>query len=538
MVAQARLVQRGGKGMRMAGKVLGSGAVQGVVAGIVAVVALVAGWQLWKGAPEAPPTSAPAPLAVPLAPAPVAQAPVPGLVDPKTEARVAPPRFDTFRWGDDGIAVVAGQGAGGQLVAVLVEGAEVASAPVDGAGRFAAVFALEPSAQPRIMTLRLQTASGDSVASEDSIVIAPVVQVAALPAPVADPAPVAEPVPTVAQAPTALAQSAPATDPAVPVATGLAPNTAVPSAPAAQAAQPASEAAAPVAGAAEVTNAPAAAADGDPAQAPAPESVASAPATGPAELAPAAASAPAPVMPAAPGAVAEAPSVTQPATAVQSPAPAALAQVPAPASADTAAAAATVPAAQPPASLLLTQGGVTVLRAPDSGVGLAIDSISYTAAGTVQVAGKGGVGDVVRLYLNNAAQIETLVDDRGAWRGTLPPVEPGLYTLRADQLDKSGKVLARAETPFLREAPEALARASAAAAPQPAGTRETAPGAAPPPLPVQLVTVQPGFTLWGIAKATYGQGVAYVKVFEANRSQIRNPDLIYPGQVFTLPQPE
>jgi nucleoid-associated protein YgaU len=55
---------------------------------------------------------------------------------------------------------------------------------------------------------------------------------------------------------------------------------------------------------------------------------------------------------------------------------------------------------------------------------------------------------------------------------------------------------------------------------------------------VQLVTVQPGFTLWGIAKSTYGDGIAYVKVFEANRDQIRNPDLIYPGQVFALPQPE
>jgi nucleoid-associated protein YgaU len=50
-----------------------------------------------------------------------------------------------------------------------------------------------------------------------------------------------------------------------------------------------------------------------------------------------------------------------------------------------------------------------------------------------------------------------------------------------------------------------------------------------------VVTVQKGFTLWAIARENYGDGRLYVKVFEANRAQIRNPDLIYPGQVFTVP---
>lgn len=54
------------------------------------------------------------------------------------------------------------------------------------------------------------------------------------------------------------------------------------------------------------------------------------------------------------------------------------------------------------------------------------------------------------------------------------------------------------------------------------------------PLPV-TVTVQPGFTLWGIAQERFGNGVLYVQVFDANRDKIRDPDLIYPGQVFTIP---
>lgn len=52
------------------------------------------------------------------------------------------------------------------------------------------------------------------------------------------------------------------------------------------------------------------------------------------------------------------------------------------------------------------------------------------------------------------------------------------------------------------------------------------------------ITVQPGFTLWGIAEQSLGDGVAYVQVFEANKDKIRDPDLIYPGQVFTIPKAE
>jgi nucleoid-associated protein YgaU len=51
-----------------------------------------------------------------------------------------------------------------------------------------------------------------------------------------------------------------------------------------------------------------------------------------------------------------------------------------------------------------------------------------------------------------------------------------------------------------------------------------------------VVTVQPGSTLWAIARDKYGDGVMYVRVYEANKERIRNPDLIYPGQVFVVPE--
>ena len=38
-----------------------------------------------------------------------------------------------------------------------------------------------------------------------------------------------------------------------------------------------------------------------------------------------------------------------------------------------------------------------------------------------------------------------------------------------------------------------------------------------------------------IVRKRYGDGLLYVRVFEANRDKIKDPDLIYPGQLFDLP---
>jgi nucleoid-associated protein YgaU len=66
-------------------------------------------------------------------------------------------------------------------------------------------------------------------------------------------------------------------------------------------------------------------------------------------------------------------------------------------------------------------------------------------------------------------------------------------------------------------------------------TTDQAPGTVPATV---SITVQPGYTLWGIARASLGDGILYVQVYNANKDKIKNPDLIYPGQVFTLPVQE
>ena len=64
---------------------------------------------------------------------------------------------------------------------------------------------------------------------------------------------------------------------------------------------------------------------------------------------------------------------------------------------------------------------------------------------------------------------------------------------------------------------------------------ETATALRAPSKKFRVRTVQPGSTLWAIAKESYGAGIEYFKVFEANKERIRDPDLIYPGQVFEIP---
>ncbi|MBN9887914.1 LysM peptidoglycan-binding domain-containing protein [Salipiger abyssi] len=176
-----------------------------------------------------------------------------------------------------------------------------------------------------------------------------------------------------------------------------------------------------------------------------------------------------------------------------------------------------------PAVLLSSAEGVEVLQpsAPTAPGEVAIDAITYDNAGGVTLSGRGSAESELRIYLDNRSVATARVPESGRWRAALPQVESGTYTLRVDQIDAAGEVSARAESPFLREDPERLAAASDAADP----------GAAP----LRAVTVQPGHTLWALARDRYGEGMAYVKLFEANRDQIRDPDLIYPGQVFDMP---
>ncbi|MFT6580562.1 MAG: LysM peptidoglycan-binding domain-containing protein [Alphaproteobacteria bacterium] len=200
--------------------------------------------------------------------------------------------------------------------------------------------------------------------------------------------------------------------------------------------------------------------------------------------------------------------------------------VPAPASRETGDAVIANARSKQPLAVLVPdrqKGPSRVLQTPNGNTGprnngLSLDIVDYDEQGDVSVAGKGESGAIVRLYVDNKAVGETTVLEDGQWR--LPrlswKIEPGVYTLRADQI-VGGRVVARVETPFSR-----------AEISPPSGTDKPSAGNT-------RVVVQPGNSLWRIARRTLGDGVQYTVIYEANKKNIRDPDLIFPGQVFDVP---
>lgn len=370
------------------------------------------------------------------------------------------PSFDVVRVSPDGQALVAGRAPGALDVAVLVDGQEASRAEVDGTGKFVAFLDLPSSDVARVISLA-SNGEADPITSEDEVIVAPTPQVPESPAEL----------------------TTPETNTGV-AALDIAPQAGDPSPDTGDRAA----LAAPISDTSEPAR-------GDPAEAPAnrdsvPED--------------------------APTATLAAPGLTGPQAGTD--------PIDTPEVEDQVASADAPKQPAAPAVLLSTSEGVDVLQsgsggAPDTLDQIALDAITYEAAGAVALDGRGVATEFVRVYLDNKPVQTTEINADGQWRATLPNVDSGTYTLRVDAVDASGAVTSRVESPFRREDPDVLAEATEAQG-------ETV---------AKVVTVQPGHTLWAIARNRYGEGIAYVRVFDANRDRIRDPDLIYPGQVFSIP---
>ncbi len=163
-------------------------------------------------------------------------------------------------------------------------------------------------------------------------------------------------------------------------------------------------------------------------------------------------------------------------------------------------------------------GPTTVMQMPVAGeeagetFKLTVDAVDYDDAGRLSISGRAAPGAVLQVYLDNRFIGKAKAGEDGHWIHTPDAVAPpGLYTLRADHVDDLGKVLARVAFPFARAEPLTAMRE---------GT---------------FVVVQPGNSLWRLARRVYGSGFRYTVIYGANKDQIGDPDLIYPGQVFVLP---
>lgn len=152
----------------------------------------------------------------------------------------------------------------------------------------------------------------------------------------------------------------------------------------------------------------------------------------------------------------------------------------------------------------------------------------------VYVAGQSEPGSDVRVYVDNELVGEAKTDSSGRWllEGT-KTIEPGKVDVRADKVENSeGEVTARAEVTFERAPDQVVLRPLSVSAQGSGSTGVAAQGSTGP---IPNVIIRRGDNLWTISRRLYGEGIRYTTIYQANQRQIRNPDLIYPGQVFVLP---
>jgi nucleoid-associated protein YgaU len=176
--------------------------------------------------------------------------------------------------------------------------------------------------------------------------------------------------------------------------------------------------------------------------------------------------------------------------------------------------------------------------APASASRVAIQSVAADALGGLIARGSAQPNTALRLYLNQADVAEAKTQSDGRWSLTIKSgMSPGGYVIQADEINPSGAtVVASANTPF--DYPDVPAAPALQAAAAPASAEPSVPPSPADPVieSVQTKRVATGHTLWALSKSYYGDPTRYPAIVEANRAQIHNPNVIFPGQVFVVPK--
>ena len=208
-----------------------------------------------------------------------------------------------------------------------------------------------------------------------------------------------------------------------------------------------------------------------------------------------------------------------------------------------------------PVVALVTPNKPTVVLSQPAGPkpaagAVVVETVEMEPGGKFHVSGQARPGAALRLYLNDSFVTSVTAGTDGRFTVTINEgVAPGNYRVRLDEASSTGTVRARAEVPF--SAPDTTASVSAQAAaskradsaqqPQLAAAGATAlpdSGSSPSAVVVPKITtttVSRGDSLWRLSQQSYGAGMRYAVIYKANKEQIRNPNLIYPGQIFVLP---
>ncbi len=164
---------------------------------------------------------------------------------------------------------------------------------------------------------------------------------------------------------------------------------------------------------------------------------------------------------------------------------------------------------------------------------LAVKAVE-TEQGKVFVSGESEPGAQVRVYVDEELIGAVKAGKEGHWLiEAEKDIPAGNVEVRADNVeDTDGKVKARAQVVFT-EGENDVAMIPVRLVAESSGSRGTSATVGVGDLP--SVIIRQGDNLWTISRRLYGKGIRYTTIYQANSQQIRNPDLIYPGQVFMLP---
>jgi len=150
---------------------------------------------------------------------------------------------------------------------------------------------------------------------------------------------------------------------------------------------------------------------------------------------------------------------------------------------------------------------------PAQGQSLSLETAEYGAQSRLVVSGHAAPGAQLNVYAGDRLLGTVTADPAGKWSLAAPHQADahGGVELRVDELAADGTVAGRVAAPL---------EATGAGAPAESSS----------------YVVEHGNSLWLIARRLYGEGNRYIAIYRVNRGQIRDPNRIYPGQLFKLPK--
>ncbi len=192
----------------------------------------------------------------------------------------------------------------------------------------------------------------------------------------------------------------------------------------------------------------------------------------------------------------------------------------------------TTPAPKPQVKV---QAGAAETTAPAAPAPKVTVEAVESEKGKLYVAGTGTAGETVRIYVGDEYIGDARVSGNGRWLLQAPKdLKAGTVEVRADMIGKPGDtVVARAAVSFEKAEEQIVLTKVVATGAQ---ANDASAGGASVVKALPNVIIRKGDNLWTISRRLYGEGFRYTTIYQANKGQIRNPDLIYPGQVFLTPE--